>query len=171
MGTRPNNIYNLQCYVFYQFSIGNGIDKLGFNKTESAVFNLEWLSLSEYSFLSQVMNHKKGNYDVCQYNSSQPSNVVSELPPPLAYTELSSVILTGLLIHGGSSQLYGSNDVHVHQGIKMTSLPLVHLGSYQVTVFIAEILIFSYYEFIHNLERSIRTYQIISAYFQRYVYI
>ena len=116
------------------------------------------------------MKHKKGNYNVGQYDSpnKQSSIVVSELPPPPAYSELSSVILTGrsdrtehdlltscsdrtdtgLLISGGSSK-HGSNNDGVHQGIKMTSLPLVHLGSYQVTVFTKN-LTFFIYEFLHR---------------------
>ena len=104
------------------------------------------------------MKHKKGNYNVGQYDSpnKQSSIVVSELPPPPAYSELSSVILTGcsdrtdtgLLISGGSSK-HGSNNDGVHQGIKMTSLPLVHLGSYQVTVFTKNPTFFIY-EFLYR---------------------
>ena len=91
------------------------------------------------------MDHKKDNYNVGHFDSSQRHSTkpISVLPPAPAYSQISSVIRTGpsdrndtgILINAGSSQLYGSNDVGVHQGTKMTSLPLVHLGSYQVTVF------------------------------------
>ena len=88
------------------------------------------------------MSRKSGIYEVEHFGSTTARNSsnVAVIPSPPDYDDLSTVILTGrsfkddegFFVNQVPRHPHRSMGGHVHEGVKMTSVPLVHIGSYQV---------------------------------------